>query len=95
MIEMKVDQWDTLSVSLSLQCYHQIEKQGALEAAQAAFGSWLQPEAHTGYDITVTVTKSDWTGKENSIIDTLSNMKGIVLGGVFEKYYSALQKVIT
>jgi len=91
-VEMKQDQYDEISLSLALPCFYQIKDAGAQTAAETAFGSWLNSTASTGYDLTVTVTRKDWEGKEQSVINTLSNMKGIILGGVFENYYESLNR---
>lgn len=81
---------ERVSVSLYLPCYREIKDMGAFEAAQAAFPGLISPETEPNYDITISVGKADYEGKEHEMIDKLSNMKAIVLGGIFEKYYKAL-----
>jgi len=81
---------DSVEVSLALPCFHQIADFGAKAAVDKAFGSFVAPEAEKGYDVTVKVTKADWTGKEQEIIDLLASLKRVALGGVFEYFLAAV-----
>lgn len=89
---VKVEESDLarVYVSLSLPCYSEIKNMGARDAVEAAFPGLISPETEAGYDFTISVGKSDYEGKETEMIEKLANMKSITLGGVFEKYYKAL-----
>lgn len=45
-----------------------------------------------GYDVTISVGKADYEGKEEATIELISRLKRTALSGVFEHYLSALNK---
>jgi len=60
-----------------------------MEKLQSVYGDFIQATPAEGYDVTVTVTREQWTGKEDEIVQKLSLIRRHVVAGVFEKYLRA------
>lgn len=93
-ITVAEEDMDLIHVTLMLPCYREIKDHGGLAAAQNAFGAGVVTT--NGDDVTVTLQKADWhVGDEeaaNKLANKVANIKGIVLGGVFEYFFAKLEK---
>eukprot|EP00461_Guttulinopsis_vulgaris_P001683 UN01683 len=92
LFQVHEDDLTKVHISLYLPCYREIKEKGALKALQTEFGALLQDNAESGYDATIILTKNDYAGKEDQMIDLVSRFKRIALGGVFEYFLAPLSR---
>lgn len=86
-IQVEKDSLETMKVSMSSYCYSAIKDMGAEAALKAKFGDYIC-DAETGYDFTLKIQKDSVANKEE-LIKNLSLIKPIVIGGVFDHFFSA------
>lgn len=91
LVQVEEDDLTKITISLYMPCYKAIENSGALAALKAAYGTMLQSSAVRGNDATIVLTKADYEGKEEQVIELVSRFKRIALGGVFDYYLQPLQ----
>lgn len=90
-IQVDKENLTTMKVSMAMPCYHQIEKKGGEEALEKHFGAY-KGSADDGFDITLTINLTDIKEPKEKLIEKLSQFKLLILGGVFEYFFAALDK---
>jgi len=80
-----------MTVSIGLPCYKEIKDQGAAAAVEKAYPG-LSVAALPNYDVTISVnlTALPSTFTADELITRLSLLKNIIIGGVFDQYFSAV-----
>jgi len=88
-----IDAADTsiMKVSISLPCYREIANNGASAAVEKAYPG-LVTTPSPNFDVTLAINLDSLPAKipADELITRLSLLKNIVIGGVFEHYFSAL-----
>lgn len=92
-VVVDVKERDTLRVSIALPCYGAIKAFGADAGVAKAYPKYVQPEADTGYDVTLVVDMANLGGvKPEKIVADLQLFKANLIGGVFEHFFANLMK---
>lgn len=89
-IELKQEEKDTLFLSCSIPCFSEVENMGTMDYVNKAYPNLVMDKPAPGFNVTLKIPKTYWEGNEEKAIDHLSQLRKYVLGGVFEKYYSAV-----
>jgi len=82
---------NSIKVSMSCPCYHQIEEHGAKASFEKAFGAHsVEPESpyHLAVSIDFTALKDE--AEKTAMCKKLSLFKSITVGGIFGQYFDAL-----
>jgi len=88
-VTISAEDRDTLTVSMNLPCWRDVKDKGSNDALKAAFGSALTtPE--DGYDATLSYNLNKLPGKEEELVSSVSRIKTIAVGGVFDRYFTPL-----
>jgi actin related protein 2/3 complex subunit 2 len=90
-VSIKPEDRNIMFVSMNMPFYHQIEKHGAKDAFDKNFGS-MATSAQQGNDLSVKIDLSaakDQKAKDD-VVNKISQMKAIVLGGVFDYFFTAV-----
>jgi len=90
-VSIKAEDRNIMFVSMSMPFYHQIEKHGAKDAFEKAFGSLVMP-AEANYDMSIKIdlaSMKDQKSKDDTV-NKISLMKSIVIGGVFDYFFTAV-----
>jgi len=88
LIEVTKDDLGTMKVSINMPCYYQIQEKGGANAVKTHFGDYATT-AQDGFDVTLSIEFSKITEKEQ-LIEKISQMKLLILGGAFEYFFAAL-----
>lgn len=88
-VQVEKDNLTQMKVSMAVPCYHQIESKGGADALKKYFGDYqCSPEA--GFDITVCIKFDEIKEDKTKLVERLSQMKILVIGGVFDHFFEAL-----
>jgi actin related protein 2/3 complex subunit 2 len=79
----------TIFISLAIPCYKDIKSKGSEDAVKKAYGNMVQAPFQ-GFDVTIRLQEADYKGKEEHMIDLVSRLKRIVVGGVFDFHLEKL-----
>jgi len=90
-VSIKPEDRNVMYVSMNMPFYGQIEKHGAKDAFDKAFGSLSMP-AEQGYDMSLKLDMSSFKDQKSkdAIVDKIGVMKATVIGGVFDYYFTAV-----
>jgi actin related protein 2/3 complex subunit 2 len=88
-IQVAPETRELMKVSMNLPCYTQIKDKGAEAALKAKFGDKIGT-AEVGFDITLDVPLGKDQPNREETVKSVSLLKPIVVGGVFDHYFQAL-----
>jgi len=85
------DKKDVIQVGMSLPCYASIEKYGAKENYDKAYGSLVAPPM-TNYDVTLKIDLNALKDQKqkDEIVEKISCLKANVIAGVFDHFFTPL-----
>lgn len=88
-VQVSKEKLDEMNVSVRMPCYHQIEKKGGEDALKKHFEGYVT-KAEDAYDFTICVKFNEIKEDKEKLIERISQIKPLVLGGAFEHYFAAL-----
>jgi len=88
LVEVTKDDLASMKVSINMPCYHQIKAKGGADAVKTHFGDYAG-NASAGFDVTLDIKFAKIKDKEQ-LIEKISQMKLLILGGAFEHFFAAL-----
>jgi actin related protein 2/3 complex subunit 2 len=88
-IQVEKENLNQMKVSMAMPCYHQIEAKGGADALKKYFGDYAAA-AEVSFDITICIDFNKITEPKEKLIERIGQMKLLILGGVFDYFFSAL-----
>jgi actin related protein 2/3 complex subunit 2 len=88
LVEVSRHDLSTMQVSINMPCYHQFEAKGGADAVKTHFGDFAG-QAVDGFDVTLNIKFAEIKDKVK-LIEQISQMKLLILGGAFEYFFAAL-----
>jgi len=91
-VHIDAESKNIMTISMNCPCYKTIEKYGAREAFDKRYGKMAEAKAVANYDLTMTVNLDDLKDQKQKegLVQSISQMKHTVIGGVFDYFFNQL-----